>query len=370
MTDSLQNGGVQYVARTMRHDRRANRDKLGRWLVFLAIEGGFIALGIFFGVHFGATTLHIAMGVVGGLLLSSAFFPSVTLYEEPLKGIATLDTFTGSMVNYGAGLHPKYPWETVDRQSNERTLEILTMNHSETYDSRSGTMDVTYGFQYIIDLGRLDVHLGINEEDVDKSFAGILSSFLSDELSSMTAEEAREAVYYLGLKARHAFGVAPEDIPEEHKLQEYAKQFGNIADVRGRNGGQLQQLEREYGVKFLLVYIQDIDYPEEVQKARGAVSEQENLVRIAASLMGYNPEDLERPRKGPRIRKEMREHPNFSEVLASARVVAGNSTEHVLRVSGDAGSTIAGAFARMADGSLAAAPASTEAGNTASKETT
>lgn len=302
-------------------DSVVERNRLGRAIVGISVSSAIIVLLVWVGSVFGLFGALVGFAVAGQILAIVA--PKyLIVYNNYTWALVADNPFTGKPVVYGPGLHWAYPWEKVAIQRNDNvSLEVRTHTRDDlTIDSREGTLKVKASVQWRPDLSNLHIFVLLDEDTVNEGIFDPLERFISTVIGQMGVQEAREhqsdisRLAYLAFKGENrAFEEIDEKDPFKQTLQNQLSKF--LKTVRN--------YEKRFGFELLQANIFDIDYPEEIRKARGAEAEQTSILRIAQAQAGVNEDEW------GRLPEEVRQR-----YLSNARVISDNADERVITIHG------------------------------------
>lgn len=254
------------------------------------------------------------IGLAIGLWLLGLLFPYITVIVPLWQGLVTNNIFGGTPVTYGPGLHPRYFWEEV-HATGHLPLAVVTKTITETIATQTDELSVRFTFQFAASLPHLKRLFGIAPSTIENGLKGIILNYFSAKLAEMTASDARSAVVTLSNSALRVFKL-PEKGGEDELNEEDKETFEAVRGFR--------QL---YGIELMLIRIDDMDFSEEVQAARGAKAAAKPILEVAAELANKDPDDVER-----------------------AMIMAGKGTFRKITVGGSVGHTIAAAVANLTGG--------------------
>ena len=317
------------------------RNRSARWIV--VIVGSFAILvfgwmtGALFGILIGgfgswiADLLGIAGFVGAGLLLSKllpkkgfvsvpdgqAFItddPLEGYYKGPLGFLASPEKdSTGNMVAYGPGLHPTFFWENRNVTGNHST-ENVTKKFKESLPTSTSAVEAAVSLQYQADLSELrQFHLN-DTSTIVTGIESFVRSFLSSELASMSADDAKNKLRTINT--------------------DLANQFGGTNAVT--------KFEKGYGIHITGLVIEGVDFPPKVQEARDARDEAMQMRQIVVEFTGLTEDEVREIAKN--------EPKRYDALLDKALVQSGNATMNVQVLTGTASDAVAAAFAGMTRG--------------------
>lgn len=311
---------------------RALRNLVG--VVIISIEAGlFLAVGLFLasllGWPFGG--LAIAASLYLGGRTVALTVPYITAIVKYPWGLVTQDMITGNPVVYGAGLHFKLPWETVEEKSNISLEDRTTIEQNLTIATKSDELKVKISFQWRADLKNLATFFRLEDSTKAALFEPI-ERFVSTSFADMTAEEARQSQSILSRLLLAAFKGTVEEaiskIPPNHdKWDVFVKEERLFAE-------DVQNYEKQYGIHVVQVNVSDVDFSDEVKKARAGLAEHRSIEELYYSIAGgkdaYSALSLNERAK----------------IRAEARVITGNATEKQINMTGSSGGVFVNADER------------------------
>jgi regulator of protease activity HflC (stomatin/prohibitin superfamily) len=300
-------------------DKDVERNRALRTTLGITILGTIVFVVVSVGLGFGPIGVIVSLSVAG--LLVAAVIPWVTVQVPYTWGLVAENSFTGNPVVYGSGWHFRYPWETITEESNIDLRERTRIFEGLTIASKSDELKVKISFQWKPDLMNLATFRRMDDSTIESGFFEPIERFVSSSFAGMTADEARESQSVLSRLILAAFrGNVDEaigNIPSTHDRREELEREEKL--FAGEVGG----LEEGFGIKVVQVNVSDVDFSEEVRKARAAVAEHKSLERVCHQIAGSK-EAFEA--LSPQAKADIR---------AEARVITGNATERQLNLRGN-----------------------------------
>lgn len=279
--------------------------------VVLIVAGLSFSLGSLFG------TVGIILSIALTGVLVAAIVPYFTVYVPYTWGLVTENSFSGEPVVYGAGWHWSYPWEQATEDSNISLEERTSIHEGLSIASKTDEMKVKVSFQWRPNLAHLATFRRMDESTVNQGIFEPLERFISTLFAVMNAEEVRKNQSILSNLAYKAFKNASveSEVARDNPLHDTLLQ--ELAQFRAR----AKDLEASFGIYVVQVNISDVDFSEDVKKARAAKAEHVPLMELYHQLAGGK----ERYESLPfELQSKLREE---------ARVLSGNATEHQLKIS-------------------------------------
>jgi len=167
-----------------------------------------------------------------------------------ITGLVSLNLLSKKLYNFGPGLQCRYPWDDYT-EDDFVGLEVVTRRHEASYAAADGpSMHVVWLYQYAPRLSQLHVYIRIDESTIQQGFSGIIGGKISQEIARKEAEKARETM----------------DEMETAVLKAIEDPKSGTANDRNEVSMKVK-LEKMYGVNFMLVTIEDVDYSPDYQKA-------------------------------------------------------------------------------------------------------
>jgi regulator of protease activity HflC (stomatin/prohibitin superfamily) len=281
-------------------------------------SGGIILIGMMWGL----ITTFLSIGVV--LFVVALLLPWVTVQVPYTWGLVAENSFTGNPVVYGAGWHFRYPWEAVSEESNidlkerTRTLENLTI--ATTTDE----LVVKISLQWRPELTELATFRRMDDTTVEDGFFEPTQRFVSTLFARMKAEDARTNQSVISRLLFHAFKRADEreQLSEIEEGNNHREMFMEQVKLFQRG---VQDLEGSFGIHVVQVNISDVDFSDEVKKARAALAEHSPLEKLYNEVAGG---------EGAYTALSSKEK---AKIRAEARVISGNATEKQINMTGSSG---------------------------------
>jgi len=295
---------------------RTSRAFLGVLTIVSVVLGSFL-LGSIFGL------IGMILSITLAGILVAAVIPWISVYVPYTWGLVAENSFSGEPVVYGSGWHWSFPWEQVTEESNISLEERTYIREDLTMATTSDEMKVKISFQWRPNLKNLATFRRMDDSTVEKGFFEPLERFVSTLFSMMTADQARKnqsVMTGLAFKAfknkddKEALAEIAEDNPLRDVLMEELKQFRK----------HVENLEDNFGIRVVQVNISDVDFSDEVKKARAALAEHNPMMKLYYELAGGT-EELYNALSA----KEK------ADVRAEARVISGNATEKQLNIRGN-----------------------------------
>lgn len=263
------------------YDNQVDRNRFWRWIVLgltVALILGFpMAVGWFAGSLTGRTTA-IALGTIigfatGATLLEALAGKYLLIYNAEWTGYVTQDVFFGSMVPYGPGLHPSFPWEARNRAANY-PLHVITKSFQVGVSTTTARVVVDGEFQYQMDLPRIINAIGVDSTTVENGLTAFVDARLTATGAQQSADGVRSDIGNINERLRKEF--MDDNVPD-------------IANIR-----------EQYGFRTVGLVIDRITLPEDVQKTRDALDEARVLNAVMLELYGITKDqfDLQRGPNG------------------------------------------------------------------------
>ncbi len=300
------------------HDTEARRNKVIRWIFFIAaislVVGGPTLFLAFWGSRIGPffTKTGVLAGLAVGAFLLTLLVPRLLIYNREWSAYVTQDAFAGTMVPYGPGLHPSFLWEERNRNRN-LSLGPITQTFTLKVPTKTAEVEVTGVFQYAGNLYKIINLVGVDQSTIDNGFVGFIESFLTGKLTDKTSDEAIKAT--------------------EEVNQQLAEEFMGVHVSAGLTP---VDFEDKYGIKTVNLLINTIKLPAAVQKTRDARDEAEVLFGVVATLYGLTTEELKTRRTTKTISDE-----EYNRMLNRAMAASDNAKMEIKVVEGNMGAAIA-----------------------------
>jgi regulator of protease activity HflC (stomatin/prohibitin superfamily) len=299
-------------------DRNVPRNRAPRFILGVSILASIVVIVVLVGLSFGPVGGILSLTVAG--LLVAAVIPWVTVQVPYTWGLVAENSFTGDPVVYGSGWHFRYPWEIITEESNIDLRERTRVYEGLTIATTSDELKVKISFQWRPDLMNLATFRRMDDSTVESGFFEPIERFVSSRFAEMNADEARKSQSILSRLLLAAFkgrvDEAIDDIPDDHPHKDAFEREERLfaRDVRG--------LEEGFGIHVVQVNVSDIDFSDEVKKARAALAEHKPLEKLYHQIAGSK-EAFEA--LSPEARAKIR---------AEARVISGNATEKQINMTG------------------------------------
>lgn len=200
--------------------------------------------------------LGILVALIGGT------FPILTVFVPEVTGLVLVNFFTGELRTVGTGLNFKWPWEMA-REKNFFSLELVTKEVKEkTFAAKDGPlMQVKALFQYYTDIRLLHQRIKVDESTIEEGVNGVISGLISYAIGNENAEDAR-------LKIKEI----EKTVIDELKMPS--------VEVHKQLISPKENMENRNGINFVLLTIEDIDFPEDYQEIRSAAARMEKLSQM------------------------------------------------------------------------------------------
>jgi hypothetical protein len=258
-------------------DKDVQRNRIGRTIFFI-FSLIFIlftptVIGMIVASFLESNLISIGAGVglaVGIGVILPAVVPYILVIVPKWQGLTTQNIFGGEIIVYGPGLHPRFPWEQIE-DIDHHSLRLTTSGRDETYPTIDGEMKTNYSFQWAPRLRSLHIFRGVDEATVNRGFGDVLSEFLSQRFGGETGESVKKNQQKIAMDLKHSFmgREGQEPTAEEAMYLE-----------------QRRLMEDRYGIDIAVVSLGDVDFSEDVQKARQTKAVIDNLSAGVADALG------------------------------------------------------------------------------------
>jgi hypothetical protein len=235
-----------------------------------------------------------------GLLLLGHTLPWITVNVPSVQGLISQNWLLGfynPYVIYGPGMHCRFIWESIHRDSHFFLEDVTVLVKKLTLASRDMTLLVSFMFRWKPRLRHLDRFFQLGESTVNKQFRGMFESFFSSEIALMPGELARKGQRILSWLSKSVFdiGVDPLDemLTDQPRLSAIWKNMQRYSDLENRHGtGKDKRVAEEtrLGVNMLDVSITDMDRSADAQEARDTIAVFDAFSITAMKALGLNPE--------------------------------------------------------------------------------
>lgn len=315
-------------------DNVVDRQRAGR-VLFGMIVLGTIIIGIpflFLSVWFAWISFAVSMVVVA--LLVPLVLPHIATYVIYTWGLVAEDPLSGNPVVYGSGWHFSYPWEQVSEQSNISLEERTKVKEGLTIASLDDEVKVKISFQWRPNLTLLAVFRRMDDSTIEKGFFEPIERFVSTLIGKMEASEARNSQSIISHLAYQAFKDADdgeaksiisrfgpsmtENIEASKEEQEKVKR--DMLEELRLFRENVKDLEKSFGIFVIQVNVSDVDFSDDVKKARGAMAEQAALQKVYYAIAGD-----EAAYKAMSAKEQ-------ADIRAEARTIAKNAEERIIRI--------------------------------------
>lgn len=257
------------------------------------------------GWSLGSEAIGLVVGFCVGIGLVAWLVPNrMLVYNAEWTGYVTQNTFTGTMVPYGPGLHLSHWWEERNKDGNY-SLKVTTQPFTASVATQTAQVIVSGKYGYAIDLARIVRAIGVDESTIESGLTAFIDSFLTNWCSreGMTAEKVRSTINDLNA------ALALEFMGEE-------------------NGGEERtKLEEAYGFITVSVVIDNIAFSPATQKTRDALDEAEVLLKIVARIYGHDPQVLAEKIRSGEISIE-----RYNTMISRAMAASDNATKMEVKV--------------------------------------
>ncbi len=303
------------------HDSMVERDRFSR----CALLVGSALVALFVPTLIGATIgsvvwspyLFASAGFSFGVYLIVKYFHRFWVVVPQTAAFVTTNQFSSPGANpnipYGPGGHPAYPWE-LRAESGNITLDILTVSFKETVSTSTTSVIVDGSVQFKFDLAHITQVVGIDVTTVEQGFVAQINEWLSQRLSGMTGEVAKNSVRPLR-----------EEI--EREFEQTRKQM----------------LLDEYGVRVTGFQISSIDFPPKVQETRDTIEESKRIAEGVRNLLGFKTKKaFEEARRSGAISESDVARARDDFLAASGNVKKEIKKLDITGIDGAAGAVVAG----------------------------
>lgn len=255
-------------------DSDVSRVRWTRWVMFVGalvcIIGAPTALIGWWGSMADYPNLGILIGFgVGGWFASRIIPDRMVIYNPEWTGYVTQNMFKGTMIPYGPGLHFSHLWEERNKAGNY-SLKVVTRPFETSISTKTSKVVVKGEYEYAICLARIESAIGVGESTIEDGLTAFIESFLISKCDHADAEEVRGMI--VGLN---------DDLADEFMDTENA-------------GKKPSHFEENYGFVTVSIVIDNIAFPEAVQKTRDAIDEAVQLHQVVAAMYGITPKALAR----------------------------------------------------------------------------
>lgn len=245
--------------------------------------------------------------VLGGMTCITILSHTIFFVPE-MQGLISLNILTKRMVPYGPGLHFRFFWEEVHRESNV-SLEEVTETFTETFPTIDDAVEVEFSMSYRPDITNII------------RFRAASASTIRDGLQGLT-ESAMASI----VGARRSADM----IGQEKAINEELREAFEETQTKTRSGKET--LEERYGIDLTFLVVNRFKLSEEVRVARAALAEADALQGIMAKILGL--------KDAVELRRQMKKGLISKEALESARVDAlvlkGEKVDRkIIRLEGD-----------------------------------
>lgn len=239
---------------------------------------------------------------VGTYWLFPSLLPRMIIYVEEWAGYVTQDGLFGGMVVYGPGYHPSHIWEERNAGRNQ-SLQAITAPYEVEVQTTSGPIKIKGEAQYAATLSGLNRFIGADRAAIENGLKGFISVFHMNRFAGGTIEAALASV---------------------EGTNEALQQHFMGTEVRDRRTGlarSVTHFEHTFGLVITNVFVNHLDLPQEVERARSAIAEAETINGVIAGLFGWTKEVL-----AEKIRNGDISQTQFRQYLDRAMAMGENAT--------------------------------------------
>lgn len=229
---------------------------------------------------------------LGGYLIIGPFLPLLVAQVSQAQALTTLNSITGETVVYGPGWHFRFPWETITAGDNISLEERTEIRDKLTIATKNDELKAKLSFQWRPEIEKLMIFRRLDDSTVNKGLFEAAERLTSSIFALLTAEQARanqSAISAIILRGFKKY----EDGEKAKEAVKALKYEGVTEDVREHIEQMLlafrqesEGLEESYGITVTQVNLSDVDFSEQVQKARSARSEHDSLLALYYEIAG------------------------------------------------------------------------------------
>lgn len=286
-------------------DRAAVRNRGARWvsssitaiaIVFVPALAIFWLASLFSGTFLGRLFVLPVWGALGGLavgiLLLGRAAPKLTALVPQVQALVTQDPITKEDVAYGPGLHLRHWWERVTRRSH-LPLDVITFVFGDK-NAKTKTYPTIWDGSFLFQPNLANIHnfFGLDESTIREGFVNVITGYVNELMTRVPGEIATSAHTFFRRAVSRRFGVQVPgaDMPKD----EIVSAFGfNPDDESGRDVETRTNYEDRWGITTVGVHLQNIDPPQGVTDAMGAIGETAALKKATATRLGLTVEQLD-----------------------------------------------------------------------------
>ncbi|HEY4517773.1 MAG TPA: hypothetical protein VJI74_02695 [Candidatus Paceibacterota bacterium] len=263
----------------------------------------------------GRVTPWIAIVLFAALAeLGVRLFPNFTKWTPNAQALVTQNPFSGTRVAYGPGLNLSHFYEEVDERGNF-SLETITESISVEVPTSTSKVIAKVSLQLRANLRLVERLVGVDGTTITSGFSALIRSYLTGKFARETAENARAKIDECNIELEEEFMTALAETPA-----------GVVSGA---------EYLRLYGMGVIIIKLESMELPPEVQKTRNAVDEAAQFPKIVATMYGLTLEKLIALRESGQISEE-----RYTDMLDRALVASGNDAKLNV-VGGRAGNAIA-----------------------------
>jgi len=261
------------------YDSQVDRNRPLRWIVFGLTIMLILSFPLGIGWYLGSLTGYGTASAFGALVgfgigattLESFVGKYLAIYNAEWTGNVTNDSFAGTMVPYGPGLHPSLPWEVRNKEGNY-PLHVITKAFQVGISTKTARVVVDGEYQYQMDLPLIVRAIGVDATTIENGLTAFVDARLTAKGAGQSADEIRSEI---------------ENINEELRKEFMDDNVPDIANIR-----------EQYGFRTVGLVIDRITLPEDVQRTRDALDEAEQLNKVMLALYGISKAEFDLQR-GP-----------------------------------------------------------------------
>lgn len=296
------------------------------------------------GIFPGSGLVGAGLGFIAGGFVLAAIFDKVTIRVRQYEGVITDDIWSGNPIPYGPGLHARFPWEIITEEGIV-SLRYVTVSYEIQVPTKDDEVRVKGQYQYYVLLSRLTIFGRADYSTVNDGFEGIVISYLSRIFGGRTAEETVEdlSLEDLNILGRPITEVIDND--ELRKLARQAMQRGasipdNLEEIDVEDGLRLL-----FGVQFVSAPVEQINFSDEVVKARSGQAESLKYAESTARKLGF--ETVREAMEAIRDASHPLSLQEWNTAYDRTLVEAGQSTLDITKIEGEAGQALTGVLAKF-----------------------
>lgn len=288
-----------------------DRERLLRWANLLVFGGLMFAVPLWlvhwWGSMIGFPMIGALIGFgIGGYTASKLIPDRFLVNNLEWTAFVTQSMFGGGMVPYGPGLHPAYPWEERSQEGNY-PLTVVTRSFKTSIATSTSRVIIGGEYEYAMSLKNITLAIGIDETTIEEGLTAFISSFLISECSKQNEDGTPRDAEWV----------------RSHS-SELNKALANEFMEREGGGENPDSFEARFGFITVTIVINNIAFPDDVQKTRDAIDEAVTLHKVVAGLYGMTPEVLTERIKSKEISVK-----DYNTMLNRAMASSGNAKMNV-----------------------------------------